>query len=251
MRRPSWVHMSRGHHETASPQSDHQCEATHLDVEAVVLCIPCGSRRLVLVPLEADPAQSPLPTWVNRDDATESSSVDSESCWGEMEDLIGEEKVEWGLLPSPAAPAVQSPTDVVEALERDLLSNRHNVESGGKRRSQDAAISTESPTRHGLQPIRRVGDPDSRGALLQREGEVVTESDTESCEVVERPSRRSSDIPQSVDSHDQRLARVRQQLMEEDDVDGEESESDKEGAPSEVERCEEDQSEDGEIADAR
>ena len=25
----------------------------------------------------------------------ETSSVDSESCWGEMEDLIGEEEVEW------------------------------------------------------------------------------------------------------------------------------------------------------------
>ena len=39
--------------------------------------------------------------------------------------------------------------------------------------------------------------------------------------------------------------------MEEDDADGEESESDKEGVPSEDERCEEHQSEEGEVADAR
>ena len=86
---------------------------------------------------------------------TETSSVDSESCWGEMEDLIGEEKVEWGCC---HAPAVQSSIEVVEALERDLLaeSNKHNVDqdaSGAKH----VTISAESPTRHGSQPIRRVG----------------------------------------------------------------------------------------------
>ena len=50
------------------------------------------------------PAHS-IPTQVDREDA---SSVSSESCWGEMEDL-GEDNVEWGLLPCPAAPAVQNP----------------------------------------------------------------------------------------------------------------------------------------------
>ena len=57
---PSSVHMSRGQDEAASLRrrilhtSDHWCEATQLDVvEAEVPCIPCGSRRLVLVPREA------------------------------------------------------------------------------------------------------------------------------------------------------------------------------------------------------
>ena len=36
-----------------------------------------------------------IPTWVDRDDEC---SVSSESCWGEQEDLIGDETVEWGLL---------------------------------------------------------------------------------------------------------------------------------------------------------
>ena len=40
------------------------------------------------------PAQI-IPTWVDRDDEC---SVSSESCWGEEEDLIGDETVEWGLL---------------------------------------------------------------------------------------------------------------------------------------------------------
>ena len=80
--------MSRGHDEAASLrrrilQSD-QCEATQLDVEAGVPCVP----GRVMVPQEGSVGS-----------ITETSSVDSESCWGEMEDLIGEEKVEWGLLP--------------------------------------------------------------------------------------------------------------------------------------------------------
>ena len=79
------------------------------------------------LPMSA-PAHS-IPTWVDRDD--EASSVSSESCWGEMEDF-GEDNVEWGLLPCPAAPAVQKPIDVVEAFECDLLdlhgSTSHNVE---------------------------------------------------------------------------------------------------------------------------
>ena len=43
------------------------------------------------------PAQI-IPTRVDRDDEC---SVSSESCWGEQEDLIGDESVEWGLLPGP------------------------------------------------------------------------------------------------------------------------------------------------------
>ena len=39
------------------------------------------------------PAQI-IPTWVDRDDEC---SVSSESCWGELEDLIGDELVEWGV----------------------------------------------------------------------------------------------------------------------------------------------------------
>ena len=43
------------------------------------------------------PAQI-IPIWVDRDDEC---SVSSESCWGEQEDLIGEELPEWGVLLGP------------------------------------------------------------------------------------------------------------------------------------------------------
>ena len=150
----------------------------------------------------------------------ETSSVDSESCWGEMEDLIGEEKVEWGLLPCPAAPAVQSSIVVVEALERDLLelpeSNKHKVDQDASGAASTSPFRQRVPTvtvrnRFAELAQEEIFDPDSGGALLQREAEMVTESDTESCEEVQRPSRRlrlmwnREEIPQSVDS-DQRLA---------------------------------------------
>ena len=118
------------------------------------------------------------------------------------------------LLPCPAVPAVQSSIDVVEALERDLLelpeSNRHKVD-------QDASgASSTSPFRQRVPPVtvrnrfaelaqEEILDPDSGGALLQREGEKVTESDTESREKVQRPSRRlrlmwnREEIPRSVE----------------------------------------------------
>ena len=81
--------------------------------------------------LQCQPSQSPLGSIGRR--MMNPVSVSSDSCWGEMGDLICEENVEWGLLPSLAAPgAVQTPTDVVEALECDLLelpgSNRHDVD---------------------------------------------------------------------------------------------------------------------------
>ena len=44
-----------------------------------------------------------LPTWVDRR-GDESSSVHSESCWGEMEDRLNDEAVEWGFMPGPATP---------------------------------------------------------------------------------------------------------------------------------------------------
>ena len=49
-----------------------------------------------------------LPTWVDRE-RDESSSVHSESCWGEMEDRIDDEAVEWGLMPDPVICPVQIP----------------------------------------------------------------------------------------------------------------------------------------------
>ena len=75
---------------------------------------------------------------------------------------------------------------MVEALERDLLaeSNKHNVD-------QDASgAASTSPFRQRVPPVtvrnrftalgqEEIFDPDSGGAFLQREGEiVVTESDT-------------------------------------------------------------------------
>ena len=51
-----------------------------------------------------------IPIWVDRDAGDESSSVSSESCWGEM-DLNGEEDVEWGLSPPPGT--VQTPSHTV------------------------------------------------------------------------------------------------------------------------------------------
>ena len=68
------------------------------------------------------PAQS-IPTWVDRDDGDESSSVSSDSCWGEMEDLNGAENVEWGLTPLPGPVQTTShsvPVDVLSALEQGL-----------------------------------------------------------------------------------------------------------------------------------
>ena len=54
-----------------------------------------------------------------------------------MEDLNGEDNVEWGLLPPGVPVAVQTPLDVVEALECDLLelpgSKRHIFGGGGMR----------------------------------------------------------------------------------------------------------------------
>ena len=53
--------------------------------------------------VSTEPAQSPTRAWVDRE-VDELSSVHSDSGWGEMEELSGEEAVEWGLLPRPAAP---------------------------------------------------------------------------------------------------------------------------------------------------
>ena len=48
--------------------------------------------------LSTEPAQSPTRAWVDRE-VDELSSVHSDSGWGEMEELIGENAVVWGLLP--------------------------------------------------------------------------------------------------------------------------------------------------------
>ena len=72
-----------------------------------------------------------FPTWVDRDDVHDSSSVSLESCWGETEDLNDDENVEWGLL-RPEAPVAAHPADMVRgsvppdvlsALEHDLSSD--------------------------------------------------------------------------------------------------------------------------------
>ena len=91
----------------------------------------------------------PSHPWSTSRVVEETSSVDSESCWGEMEVLIGEGKIEWGLLPCPAVPAFQSSIDVVEPLERDLLaeSNKHKVDQGAS-----GAAST-SPSRQRVPPV--------------------------------------------------------------------------------------------------
>ena len=82
------------------------------------------------------PAQT-FTTWVDRDDH-ESSSVSSDSCWGEMEDLNGKENVEWGLLLPGAPVAAQTPLDavranvppeVLSALEQDLCEHDHGIRS--------------------------------------------------------------------------------------------------------------------------
>ena len=58
------------------------------------------------------PAQT-FPTWVDRDDVHDSSSVSSESWLGEREDL-NDENVEFGLLPPEAPVAARSvPPDVL------------------------------------------------------------------------------------------------------------------------------------------
>ena len=49
----------------------------------------------------APPTVPPLPTWVDRE--LDECSVQSESCWGEMEDRRNEEVEEWGLVPHPGA----------------------------------------------------------------------------------------------------------------------------------------------------
>ena len=73
------------------------------------------------------PPAHAIPTQVDREDA---SFVSSESCWGEQEDLIGDEIPEWGVLPCPAVLAVQNVHNV-DALERDLLVNNVVAEESG------------------------------------------------------------------------------------------------------------------------
>ena len=82
------------------------------------------------------PALPPLPTWVDRD-LDESSSVQSESCWGEMEDRNDEEVEEWGLMPPPAAvhegrevPQVASQVPVPSHRQR--IPSRRLVLVGGR-----------------------------------------------------------------------------------------------------------------------
>ena len=173
-------------------QSDHQCKATHLDVEGSLWkqtsvgpsggVGPVGSIGMTLL--------NPV-LWIRNP-------------FGVKWDLIGEEKVEWGLLPCPAVPAVQSSIDV-EALKRVLLelseSNKHSVD-------QDASgAASTSPFRQRVPPVtvrnrftelaqEEIVDPESGGAFLQHEGEILTEPDTESCQEI------GSEIPQSVDSYD-------------------------------------------------
>ena len=100
---------------------------------------PCSSIGIREGVLSTVPAQSPIPTWV--DDADGSSSVSWDSCWGEMEDLDGEESADWGLLLGPAAP-FQVLTDTVEGLEHDNVdligSHRHDQELCATRRDTDS-----------------------------------------------------------------------------------------------------------------
>ena len=84
----------------------------------------------------------------------------------------------------------------------------------------DARVPQRSPQRVHAQFDLTEGDSDR--STIQEDGEDSTESDTESCGVVGRPVRRlrlmwsqdQHELPSSVDSHDQRLARVRQQLKQ-------------------------------------
>ena len=114
------------------------------------------------------------------------------------------------------------------------------------RRGQDVATSTDSSTHHAS--LAELAEDEVRGPT---HSEGPDESDTESCGQ-ERPNRKlrlvwnhQDEISKSVGNHDHQLARVRPQLIEEN---AEESENDKEGVPYD-ERCAEDQSEGGEIAD--
>ena len=59
-------------------------------------------------------------------DADDCSSVSSESCWGEMEDIRDYEVVEWGVLPHPPQ---AGPDSVVNALHFDLTRGESDTES--------------------------------------------------------------------------------------------------------------------------
>ena len=75
------------------------------------------------------PAES-IPIWVDRD--ADECSVSSESCWGEQEDLIGEEVPEWGVLPcsAPARPP-QEDCNTRAAVHHRLPSRRLVLVGGG------------------------------------------------------------------------------------------------------------------------
>ena len=80
------------------------------------------------------PAES-IPTWVDQD--ADECSVSSESCWGEQEDLVGEEIPEWGVLPCPA-PAVPPVEDhSTRAAVHHRLPSRRLVLVGGGSQSQN------------------------------------------------------------------------------------------------------------------
>ena len=80
------------------------------------------------------PAES-IPTWVDRD--ADECSVSSESCWGEQEDLIGEEIPEWGVLPclAPVVPPVEDCN--TRAVVHHRLPSRRLVLVGGGSQSQN------------------------------------------------------------------------------------------------------------------
>ena len=80
------------------------------------------------------PADS-IPNWVDRD--ADECSVSSESCWGEQEDLIGEEIPEWGVLPclAPVVPPVEDCN--TRAVVPHRLASRRLVLVGGGSQSQN------------------------------------------------------------------------------------------------------------------
>ena len=91
------------------PESPAALEATGESCAEVVTIFDEGVPSTV-------PAQI-IPTWGDRDDEC---SVSSDSCWGEQEDLIGDESVEWGLLPEVQVPDEDGST----APQREVASQR-------------------------------------------------------------------------------------------------------------------------------
>ena len=134
------------------------------------------------------PAES-IPTWVDRD--ADECSVSSEFCWGEQEDLIGEEIPEWGVLPCLASVVPPVEDCNTRAVVPHRLASRRLVLVGGGSQSQNRysplAHEDENEADHNQDAIQFVADTVSSKRSRQSELQVTVpvEHSQPTCPVVD------------------------------------------------------------------